>query len=608
MLSYSITADRPEPEIIAQAADVLQRGGLVAYPTDTLYGLAVDPRNGDAVARLFAAKGRGSQSAIPLIAASVDQAQGAAIFDERALLLARVFWPGPLTIVVPPRAGLAVGGARWRDDASPCGCRRTRLRARWRRPFGFCITATSANRSGVSAAVTGAEVAAAFASGTEVDVLLDAGAVTGGPPSTIVEIGVQGPQLIRAGAVSWNRVLESLSDALTGPTPLPELRRGSSKPSAETVQRSTPSDRHERAALVGLFDLSRSSSRQVDPEHSLDELAGLAAAAGATVVLRVLQERPRPDPATFLGSGKVETLAASCDESRVDVVIFDNELTPAQLRNLEKALGRKVVDRTQLILDIFARRARTREGKLQVELAQLKYLLPRLVGSSEALSRLGGGIGTEGPGETKLETDRRRIRHRISVLSDEIDDVRRRRAQLRERRQKGAVPTVALVGYTNAGKTTLFNALTRRSGGGIGRAVRHARSARPQSAAARPAGAARVRHRRVHRPPAALARGGVSRHARGSGRRRTCCCTSSMHRIPTGSCTKPAARSRPSRRRRPKPPADPAAPAKAAPKKEGTDWWGEIKGIFWLILAVLGFHSFIAKPFYIPSESMMPAC
>jgi GTP-binding protein HflX len=239
-----------------------------------------------------------------------------------------------------------------------------------------------------------------------------------------------------------------------------ELSRGSSKPTAETVQRSTPSDRHERAALVGLFNLSRGSSRQVDPEHSLDELAGLAAAAGATVVLRVLQERPRPDPATFLGSGKVQALATSCDELGADVVIFDNELSPAQLRNLEKALGRKVVDRTQLILDIFARRARTREGKLQVELAQLKYFLPRLVGSSEALSRLGGGIGTRGPGETKLETDRRRIRQRISVLSKEIDVVRRRRTQLRERRQKGAVPTVALVGYTNAGKTTLFNALT----------------------------------------------------------------------------------------------------------------------------------------------------
>jgi GTP-binding protein HflX len=224
-----------------------------------------------------------------------------------------------------------------------------------------------------------------------------------------------------------------------------------------SASRTTSDDPQDRAALDRRFN---SSSRQFDPEHSLDELAGLAAAAGATVVLRVLQERPKPDPSTFLGSGKVASLAASCDELDVGVVIFDNELSPAQLRNLEQALDRKVIDRTQLILDIFARRARTREGKLQVELAQLKYLMPRLVGSATALSRLGGGIGTRGPGETKLETDRRRIRHRISILSKEIDVVRRRRAQLRERRHKSSVPTVALVGYTNAGKTTLFNALT----------------------------------------------------------------------------------------------------------------------------------------------------
>jgi len=213
----------------------------------------------------------------------------------------------------------------------------------------------------------------------------------------------------------------------------------------------------ERAALVGLF---KDAPRHFDPEHALDELAGLAAAAGAETVLRVQQERSKPDAATFLGSGKVQMLAAACADARVDVVVFDNELSPAQLRNLEEAIGRPVVDRTQLILDIFARRARTREGKLQVELAQLKYLMPRLVGSSAALSRLGGGIGTRGPGETKLETDRRRIRHRISVISDEIETVRRRRAQLRELRHKSSVPTVALVGYTNAGKTTLFNALT----------------------------------------------------------------------------------------------------------------------------------------------------
>jgi GTPase len=213
----------------------------------------------------------------------------------------------------------------------------------------------------------------------------------------------------------------------------------------------------ERAALVGLVT---GNARRIDAEHSLEELAGLAEAASANVVLRVLQERPKPDPATFLGSGKVETLARAAAEADLDVVVFDNELSPAQLRELQKRLGTHVVDRTQLILDIFARRARTREGKLQVELAQLKYLLPRLVGAGLELSRLGGGIGTRGPGETKLETDRRKIRTRIHTLSTEIEDVRRRRSQLRERRHKVGVPTVALVGYTNAGKTTLFNRLT----------------------------------------------------------------------------------------------------------------------------------------------------
>jgi GTP-binding protein HflX len=214
----------------------------------------------------------------------------------------------------------------------------------------------------------------------------------------------------------------------------------------------------ERAALVGLI---AGRARRLDAERSLDELAGLAEAAGARVVLRMLQERPKPDPSTYLGAGKVATLAASSDEVGVDVVIFDNELTPAQLRHIEEEVGRKVIDRTQLILDIFARRARTKEGKLQVELAQLKYLLPRLVGAGAALSRLGGGIGTRGPGETKLETDRRRIRTRIHAISGEIEQVRKRRAQLRERRHKASIPTVALVGYTNAGKTTLFNVLTK---------------------------------------------------------------------------------------------------------------------------------------------------
>lgn len=213
----------------------------------------------------------------------------------------------------------------------------------------------------------------------------------------------------------------------------------------------------ERAALVGLVTRR---TRSADPDLQLEELAGLAAAAGAAVVYRAVQERATPDPSTLIGGGKAELLARACDEHDVQLLIVDNELTPAQARNLEKICGRRVIDRTELILAIFARRARTREGKLQVELAQLQYLLPRLAGSSDALSRLGGGIGTRGPGETKLETDRRRIRHRISVLKADIADVGRRRSYLRGRRKRSDVPTVALVGYTNAGKTTLFNLLT----------------------------------------------------------------------------------------------------------------------------------------------------
>jgi GTP-binding protein HflX len=214
---------------------------------------------------------------------------------------------------------------------------------------------------------------------------------------------------------------------------------------------------HERAALISL---TTRASRGIDPDIAMEELGGLAEAAGAAVVLRAVQERPAPDPATLIGRGKAEDLALRCDEAGATLAIFENELTPAQSRNLEEALRRRVIDRAALILDIFARRARTREGKLQIELAQLQYLMPRLAGSGAALSRLGGGIGTRGPGETKLETDRRRIRHRIAALKRDIADVRRRRGHLRGQRQRREVPTVALVGYTNAGKTTLFNALT----------------------------------------------------------------------------------------------------------------------------------------------------
>ena len=179
------------------------------------------------------------------------------------------------------------------------------------------------------------------------------------------------------------------------------------------------------------------------------------------MVLRVIQERPQPDPATFLGQGKLREVALACAELEADLVVCDRELTATQVRHLEEAVGTRVIDRTQLILDIFARRARTREGQQQVELAQLQYSLPRLTGHGVELSRLGGGIGTRGPGETKLETDRRRIRKRIAAISAGIEAVRERRERLRERRRKTAVPTVALVGYTNAGKSTLFNLLTR---------------------------------------------------------------------------------------------------------------------------------------------------
>jgi GTP-binding protein HflX len=179
------------------------------------------------------------------------------------------------------------------------------------------------------------------------------------------------------------------------------------------------------------------------------------------VVGSVIQERERKDPATLIGRGKAEEVARLADQSRADVLLFDDELSPAQQRNLEGLARRKTIDRTQLILDIFARRARTREGRLQVELAQLDYMLPRLAGKGVMLSRLGGGIGTRGPGETKLETDRRRIRQRIQSVKREIERVRRNRHTRREARQRADAPVVALVGYTNAGKSTLFSTLTR---------------------------------------------------------------------------------------------------------------------------------------------------
>jgi GTP-binding protein HflX len=196
-------------------------------------------------------------------------------------------------------------------------------------------------------------------------------------------------------------------------------------------------------------------------EESLEELAELAASAGAGVVERVIQSRPAPEAATLIGQGKVEELRAAVKSGAVDVVIFDHDLTATQQRNLEKAVDSKVIDRTQLILDIFASRARTREGRLQVELAQLNYLLPRLAGRGVEMSRLGGGIGTRGPGETQLETDRRRIARRIKKIEDALEGVRTGRALHRRRRSAVPLATLALAGYTNAGKSTLFNRLTQ---------------------------------------------------------------------------------------------------------------------------------------------------
>jgi GTP-binding protein HflX len=251
-----------------------------------------------------------------------------------------------------------------------------------------------------------------------------------------------------------------------------------------------PSERRERAFLVGVEFRTRGragkasaaaippsaqaardhatsigSSRRTDTpdfssEESLDELRALAISAGAEIAGEFMQRRDRPDPATLIGKGKLEEIAGASASVSADVILFDHDLSPSQQRNIEREVNTRVIDRTQLILDIFARHARTREGQLQVELAQLEYMLPRLAGRGVEMSQLGGGIGTRGPGETQLETDRRKIYRRIRHVKQQIENVRRIRAQQRQRRESVPVPTIALVGYTNAGKSTLFNALT----------------------------------------------------------------------------------------------------------------------------------------------------
>ena len=214
----------------------------------------------------------------------------------------------------------------------------------------------------------------------------------------------------------------------------------------------------ERVLLIGL------DCGDYDAEASMAELERLTDTAGGLVVGHTVQKRPAPEGATYIGSGLVESLAEFCRQNEVDLTVADGSLTPVQARNLERALGTAVIDRTALILDIFAARARSSEGKLQVELAQLQYRLPRLGGQGNSLSRLGGGIGTRGPGESKLESDRRHIRRRITALQRELKTVQERRERMHLRRQKNRALTVALVGYTNAGKSTILNRMVEQFG------------------------------------------------------------------------------------------------------------------------------------------------
>ena len=230
--------------------------------------------------------------------------------------------------------------------------------------------------------------------------------------------------------------------------------------SATTGQARAARDAAVRDAEAAPDKASRPAVPEFDAEESLAELSTLARSAGAVVVGEMLQRRDRPDPATLVGAGKLEEIAGAAASVNADVLLFDHDLSASQQRNIEKIVHRRVIDRTQLILDIFARHARTREGQLQVELAQLHYMMPRLAGRGVEMSQLGGGIGTRGPGETQLETDRRKIARRVRNVEQQIENVRRVRAQQRQRRESAPIATIALVGYTNAGKSTLFNALT----------------------------------------------------------------------------------------------------------------------------------------------------
>lgn len=210
----------------------------------------------------------------------------------------------------------------------------------------------------------------------------------------------------------------------------------------------------QRALLVSV------DTGEYDADASLDELFELTESAGAEPVASIMQKKEKPDTATCVGSGRLQEITEYCTANEIDLIIFDRELTPTQIRNIEAQTDVRVIDRTMLILDIFAQRARSKEGKLQVELAQLQYMLPRLTGKGVEMSRLGGGIGTRGPGETKLETDKRHIRRRMETIKEQLSDVEKHRGQIKKRREKDGVISVAIVGYTNAGKSTLMNYLT----------------------------------------------------------------------------------------------------------------------------------------------------
>jgi GTP-binding protein HflX len=239
-----------------------------------------------------------------------------------------------------------------------------------------------------------------------------------------------------------------------------EAARSAAARAAALASQNSEDEPFDLEMQLELQEPSADLSTELTADASLSEFRELVESAGAQVVAQELQRRSKPDPATLIGAGKVEEIAGMAASKQADLILFDHDLTPTQLRNLEALLPCRVLDRTQLILDIFAKHARTREGQLQVELAQLEYMLPRLTGRGKAMSQLGGGIGTRGPGETQLETDRRRIQRRLVHLREQLDSVRRIRRQQRQRREAVPVPTVALVGYTNAGKSTLFNRLT----------------------------------------------------------------------------------------------------------------------------------------------------